>query len=195
MNIMKRPYQLNRRAVSQDRTRQKIVDAAIALHQSKGLAATSVDDIAKRAKVGKVTVYRHFPDEMELVSACSGHYFELHPLPDYKLWEKIDGAAKRLCQGLRDTYRFHQETAPMMAQVLAEAKDLPIMAPYHQHFQNAAQVLAAPWRRSAAEKKLLKAAIAHALAFTTWHSLVGEQRLSETKAIELMMRLTCTKPK
>jgi len=114
MKSMKRPYQLKRRAESQDRTRQKIVDAAIALHQSKGLAATTVEDIARRAKVGKVTVYRHFPDEVALVGACSGQYFQRHPLPDIEDWRNIGDPPERLRRGLRDTYRYHRETEAMM---------------------------------------------------------------------------------
>ena len=35
-------------------------------------AATTVTDIAERAGVGRVTVYRHLPDETALAGACSG---------------------------------------------------------------------------------------------------------------------------
>jgi AcrR family transcriptional regulator len=86
---MTRSYRLKRRAERQDQTRQKIVEAAIALHQDKGLAATTMADVAERAGVGRVTVYRHFPDEAALVGACSGQYFERHPLPDPELWLEI----------------------------------------------------------------------------------------------------------
>ena len=193
-NIMKRSYQLKRRAEAQGRTRQKIVDAAIELHQSKGLAATTVGDIAQRAKVGKVTVYRHFPDEAALVGACSGQYFQRHPLPDIEDWRRIGDASERLRHGLRDTYRYHRETEPMMIQVLAEARDLPIMDPYHAHWRRAADILADPWSASARDKAPLNAALALALAFDTWHLLVRAQRLTDNQAIELMIRLTCDCP-
>ena len=48
---MKRTYRQKERAASQDRTRQKIVDAAVALHQEKGVIATSFGDVAERAGV------------------------------------------------------------------------------------------------------------------------------------------------
>ncbi len=92
MNIMKRSYHLKHRAEARAHTRQKIIDATVELHQEKGLMATSVSDIAKRAKVGKVTVYRHFPDETALVSACSGEYFQLNPLPNTESWLTIKDA-------------------------------------------------------------------------------------------------------
>lgn len=58
---MTRPYTLKRRAERQDETRRRIVEAAIELHQTIGPAATTVSEIAQRAGVGRVTVYRHFP--------------------------------------------------------------------------------------------------------------------------------------
>ena len=187
--MAKRSYRLRRRAESQGRTRQKIVDAAIQLHQAKGLAATTMSDIAARANVGKVTVYRHFPDEASLVGACSGQYFQRHPLPDLEGWRSIGDAVARLRQGLRDTYAYHRATEPMMSRVLSEARDLPIMDPYHAHWRRAAEILADPWPGSARDKALLRAALAVALSFDTWRLLVRAQRLTDDDAIELMMRL------
>ena len=69
---MSRPYDLGQRLQSQQETRQRIVDAAVALHESLGVARTTVTDIAKRAGVGRLTVYRHFPNMLALGSACSG---------------------------------------------------------------------------------------------------------------------------
>ncbi len=191
VNIMTRSYQLKRRAESRDRTREKIVEAAIALHQSRGIAATSMGDIAKAAGVGKVTVYRHFPDEAALVGACSGLYFQRHPFPDVEAWRGIGDASERLHRGLRDSYRYHRATEAMMARVLAEARDLPLMAPYHDYWRGAAEVLAEPWPGSAREMALLKAGLALALSFDTWHLLARGQGLSDDQAVRLMMRLTC----
>jgi len=187
---MKRPYRLKARAKRQDRTRQKIVEATIALHQAKGLAATTVSDIAARARVGKVTVYRHFPDEAALVGACSTQYFERHPFPDPEAWRNIKDPAARLRRGLRDTYAYHRATAPMMERVLAEARDLPVTAPYHAHWRRAAEILAAAWPVPVRRSKTLRAALALALSFDTWHLLVGSRRLTDDQAIALMMRLT-----
>ena len=186
---MKRSYQLKQRAQNRNRTRQRIVDAAIALHQSKGLAATTIGDIAERAKVGKVTVYRHFPDEAALVGACSGQYFQHHPLPDIEDWRRIGDAHERLLLGLRETYRYHRATEAMMARVLSEARDLPIMEPYHAHWKRAAEILAEPWSASTIDKVLLNAGLALALTFETWHTLVRSEGLTDAQAIELMMRL------
>jgi AcrR family transcriptional regulator len=191
VKIMARSYRLKRRGERQQRTRQKIVEAAIELHQAKGLAATTMSEIAERAKVGRVTVYRHFPDEAALVGACSGQYFQRHPLPDPESWASVRDAEERLRLGLRETYAYHKATEPMMTRVLAEARDLPIMIPYHDHWKRAADTLSAAWSVSDRRKTLLKAALALALNFDTWRFLVRERHLTDKQAVELMTRMTC----
>ena len=57
---------------------QAVMAAAKAMFIERGYAATSMDDIAKRAKVGKATVYEHFQSKEELFAAfvnseCKGH--------------------------------------------------------------------------------------------------------------------------
>lgn len=188
-NIMKRTYRLRQRAEGQKQTRQKIVEAAIELHQSKGIAATTIGEIADRANVGKVTVYRHFTDETALLGACSGQYFEQHPLPNIEAWRQVGDASDRLRLGLTETFGFHRETAPMMEKVLGESRELAIMKPYFEHWQSAAEILAEPWQASERQNRSLIAALRLALAFETWHLLVEEQGLEEGQAIEMMMRL------
>src|SRR5579872_2114313 len=115
---MTRVYTLKRRAEHQDQTRQKIVDATIELHQSIGAARTTISEIATRAGVGRVTVYRHFPDEETLFYACSGHYFTHHPFPDVARWREISDPAERLRRGLHESYEWHEENAQMIAMAL-----------------------------------------------------------------------------
>ena len=186
---MARPYQLKRRAERQDETRRRIVEAAIELHQTVGPAATTMSDIAERAQVGRVTVYRHFPDEPTLARACSGLYFERHPAPDFDRWREISDPAERLRTALRETYAYHRATEAMMTRVLADARDHEVMAPYHALWRHAADVLAVPWRARGRRRTLLRAGIALALSFDTWRSLVREQGLTDDQAIDVALRL------
>ena len=186
---MARAYKLRRRAEHQDQTRQKIVDATIELHQSIGAAQTTISEIAKRAGVGKVTVYRHFPDEESLFYACSGHYFSQHPFPDLALWRQIPDPVERLQTGLRESYAWYEENAQMIGMALAEARHLPMMAPYHAYWDDAAETLAAAWRTRGQQRKNQKAAIVLALSFDTHRTLTREQQLSTERAIALMSRL------
>lgn len=68
-----RPYRLSRRARSLEETRQRILDATVALHAEKGSLATSYAEIAARADVAVPTVYKHFPDRAALIQGCTGH--------------------------------------------------------------------------------------------------------------------------
>lgn len=186
---MARKYELRQRAETQAETRQRIIEAAIELHQTIGPAATTISDIAERAGVGRVTVYRHFPDEMTLAGACSGLYFERHPAPDPASWEAISDPAERLRTALREVYAHHRETEAMMSHVLADARDHDVMAPYHELWRRAAEVLLAPWRVSGRRRTLLRAGIAVALSFDTWRTLARDQQLSDEQAAEVASRL------
>jgi AcrR family transcriptional regulator len=48
-------------------TREKILAATLACVDDDGLAATSIEDIARRASVGRATIYRQFPGGREQV--------------------------------------------------------------------------------------------------------------------------------
>lgn len=159
------------------------------LHQSKGLAATSFTDVAERANVGRVTVYRHFPDETALVGACSGQYFSRYPPPDIEAWMQIKDAGKRLVHALQTIYRYHRQTEPMMSRVLPEARNLEIMEPYHAHWRRAVEILAEPLNPSPKERPALEAGLALALDFETWRLLVHDHHLSEDAAINLVTKL------
>lgn len=185
---MARPYTLRRRAEQQGETRRRIVEAAIELHQTIGPAATTVTEIAERAGVGRVTVYRHFADELTLARACSGLYFERHPAPDPERWTAIEEPEERLRTALRETYAYHRATEQMLSHVLADARDHPVMAPYHAHWERAADVLVAPWRARGRARTALRAAIALALDFETWRTLTSNG-LGDREAAELMVRL------
>jgi AcrR family transcriptional regulator len=188
---MTRAYELKSRAVRQDETRQRIVDATIELHQTIGPARTTISEIADRAQVGRVTVYRHFPDEATLSRACSGQYLERHPLPDPEPWRAIADPVERLETGLRESYAYHRLTEAMFTHVLADARDHPVMAPYHGYWSHAADILATPWPARGKRRALLRAGIALALSFDTWRTLTKEQLLSDPQAVSLMLRLAC----
>lgn len=186
---MARRYRLKERGARQRQTRRKIVEAAIELHQERGIAATTMSDIAERADVGRVTVYRHFADEAALVGACSAQYFERHPPPDPEAWRSTEDASARLRLGLAAVYAFFRETEPMLQRVYAEARDLPIMEPYHANWRYMAEVLAEPWGLSGRDGEILEAALALALDYETWRLLVRQRGLSDDEAIDLLAAL------
>jgi AcrR family transcriptional regulator len=191
-----RPYTLKRRAERQDETRQRIVEATIELHQTIGPKLTTISQIAERAGVGRVTVYRHFPDELTLARACSGCYLERNPPPDPSPWKAIADPDERLRTALHETYAYHRATQRMFSHVLADARDHPVMIPYHQHWRHAVDVLLEPRPERGRQRTRLRAAIALALSFDTWRTLTQENGLTGPQAADLMVTLArpCARP-
>jgi AcrR family transcriptional regulator len=191
---MTRKYRLKRRAERQDDTRERIVNAAIELHQTIGPAATTVSDIAERAGVGRVTVYRHFPDELTLFRACSGSYLQRNPLPDPQRWHEIADPLQRLRSALMEVYEYHRTHEAIFTHVLADVRDHEVMTPYHAHWERAADVLVAPWRARGRRRALLRAGIGLALSFDAWRSLVRDHGLTNDQAVDLALRLAIDLP-
>lgn len=182
---MTRKYEQKSRAKAQEKTKKKIVDATVKLHQKKGILNTSVLDIAKLAGVGKVTVYRHFPTDQDLLTACSGQYFHDHPFPNTEQWINIKDPDELLRFALKQIIVFHQQTAPMMRGVLSEARNHPVVMPYHEYWKTASAILSA---HKPMDKKFV-ASVNLAVSFDTWNTLSHEQGLSNEEALEVLYKL------
>jgi TetR/AcrR family transcriptional repressor of mexJK operon len=61
--------------------RKAILDAASALFLERGIAATTVEAVAERASVSKMTVYSHFPDKPALLAAVFDRNLSAIELP------------------------------------------------------------------------------------------------------------------
>jgi len=172
------------RAEQVAQTRQRIVDAAVALHGSVGPAATTIAAIADLAQVTRLTVYRHFPDEEALFNACSAHWLSQQRLPAPDAWARIGDPAGRLRAGLADLYRFYRQGADMLVLIYRDFEALP--EPHQEGLRERdglfREVLAAPF----GDERLTIAAIGHAVSFWTWHSLCAVQGLSDQEAVDIM---------
>jgi AcrR family transcriptional regulator len=56
-------------AEPQDEGTRRILDAALAAYQEFGLRRTTMEDVARRAGIGRATLYRRFPQKSDLVAA------------------------------------------------------------------------------------------------------------------------------
>ena len=196
---MGRTYQLKQRAENQEATRRRIVDATIALHQSRGDVGTTVSAIAERAGVGRTTVYRHFPDERALLTACTSHYFADNPPPDPSRWADIDDPDARLCTTLEELYAYYRQNETMLARAEEDAPTNPVLAellaPFNA-FQGQVRDLLMVGRddTDALSRPVVAAAIGHALAFGTWRSLARDQGVDDAVVVALMTRLVDCAP-
>ncbi len=191
---MARKYQLQRRAQRQEETRQRIVEAAVHLHQTVGGSKASISAIAELAGVERLTVYRHFPDERSLVIAYTSHYQAANPPPDPGSWLSIIDAEQRLRRGLTEIYAFHRRTEQMSTHAMRDMEEKPVLrevlAPYFVYWEQVRDGFASAWgTRNAPGAPWIRAAIGHAISFQTWRSLVREQGLEDTEAVELMLSM------
>jgi len=187
----RRKYEQRRRAENQAETRQRIVEAAVALHESLGPTKTTISAVAERAAVGRPTVYRHFPDELSLFKACSGHYLARHPPPDPQAWQHLEDPEARLRTALANTYAWYRATASMFAGVYRDLPDMPVlgevMAPLLARQDAIVANLVEAW--PPARARLIRASVRHALALPIWQSLAVRDALSDEEIIELMTTL------
>jgi AcrR family transcriptional regulator len=193
MSAEKRPYRKKRRAELEEQTRRRITESAVALHKELGPARTSISAIAERAGVRRSTVYRHFPDDEALFAACSSHHRAANPAPDPRPWAAIEDPAARTESALRELYAFYRRTQAMYASLLRDEPLVPIverlLRDFYRYLRTIEDLLIAGRGLSGNAARRTRAAIGHALAFPTWHSLTHKQRLTDTDAVALMCLL------
>jgi AcrR family transcriptional regulator len=193
MTDQKRRYEKKRRAELEERTRLRITESAVALHGTLGPSRTSISAVAEHAGVRRSTLYRHFPDEAALFAACAGHWMASNPLPDLGRWAGIRPPGERLRVALAELYSHYRRTERMMDNLLRDEETVPVVkqlfAGFHEYIEAAHRVLMAGRTARGAPRRRLLAATGHALAFSTWRSLVREQGLEDSQAAALMCRL------
>jgi AcrR family transcriptional regulator len=86
----------NKRKAAVEETRQRILEATLALHSEKGIFGTSWQDIARRADVSVGTVYKHFPSLDELVPACGELMYAITRPPSLEDAPRIFAEARSL---------------------------------------------------------------------------------------------------
>jgi AcrR family transcriptional regulator len=182
------------RQESVDQTRLRITEATMRLHEQVGPAATTVSAIADLAGVTRLTVYRHFPDEEAIVRACSSHWRALHPRPDPAAWASIDDPAQRLQTALSETYAWARDAAPMMTKIYRDLHLMPtfVSETLSREQQSRVAILIKGFPASGRKAHRLRAALAHAMDFRTWHSLCVLGGLRDDEAIQLMLATVST---
>ena len=184
---MTRTYTKSKRAEKEAETRQRIVEAALALHGEVGPNATTISMIAERAGVQRHTVYAHLPDERSVFMACSGLHAEQSPPPSPELWAALNDPEARLGAALTALYGWFADNEPVLANVLRDAERNPTL-------REVADLRLAPSLGSlhaslaTGMTQAQQAALVLALSFHTWRTLVREAGLGGAGAVALMKR-------
>jgi AcrR family transcriptional regulator len=188
-----RPYRMRRRAESQQQTRLRITESAVALHGSVGPSRTTISAVAARAGVRRSTVYRHFPDEAALFDACSAHWAAANPLPELGAWAAIASPHERLEVALDELYAFYRRTEGMLDNLFRDEKTMPLVEERFSAFRGylvaARDTLMAGRGVRGAARRRTRAALGHAIAFSTWKSLAATEGLGDAEAAGLLRGL------
>lgn len=165
-----RKYRQTRRAEQQQETRRRIVEAAVALHGEVGPRDTTIKAVAERAGVERLTVYRHFPDQVALFQACTSHWLEAHPLPDPEAWRSVADPAARAVVLLERLYAYYRRTQRVWTLSWRDRNDVAAlaapMAAVDRYLDELSFDLA-----PAGSSQPQRATAAHVLRFSTWQSL------------------------
>ena len=185
--MSKRPYTLKRRAEQQAETRQRIVEATVALHSTLGPSRSPLSLIAERAGVQRHTLYAHFPDERSLVLACSGHAFDRDPPPDAEPWRAIADRGERLAAGLAEIHSWYARNAEMLVNVLRDAEHMPIVREVSALHMGPR---IAGWHAVLDEglAPAQQAMLALMLSFPSWRTLTQEAGLAPEAAVALAVQ-------
>lgn len=104
---VRRRYRLGRRAETSEETRQRLVEATFQLHAERGIAETSMRDIAERAGVSIGTVYHHFPSYGDAIMACGAYTSEHVPAPTSAIFAGAAGREERVLRLARALFEYY----------------------------------------------------------------------------------------
>ena len=133
-----RKYSMDKRRAAVEETRQRILEAALALHSEKGIFGTSWQDIARRADVSVGTVYKHFPSLDELVPACGELMYAITRPPSLEDASEIFAGAntfeERLGCLISELFDFYERGAPYIETDFQE-RQLPMVQEWEAYMR------------------------------------------------------------
>jgi AcrR family transcriptional regulator len=140
-----RKYTMDKRKAAVQETRQRIVEATLALHAEKGIFGTSWQDIAQRADVSVGTVYKHFPSLDELVPACGELMYAITRPPSLEDAPQIFAGAhsleERLERLISELFDFYERGASYIETDFQE-RQLPAVQEWEAYWRATIEGLA-----------------------------------------------------
>jgi len=134
-----RKYSMHKRKAAVEETRQRILEATLALHAEKGIFGTSWQDIAKRADVSVGTVYKHFPSLDVLVPACGELMYAITRPPSLedapRIFAGADSTEERLGRLLSELFDFYERGAPYIETDFQERR-LPAVVEWEAYMRS-----------------------------------------------------------
>lgn len=190
--MAQRKYEMRERAAAVEQTRRRILEATSACHRERGISATSLDDVARRAGVALGTVYRHYPTLETLIGACGAVFLDRFAPPDpdqaREHFRGLSTREERLSRLVDTVAASYRRAATGFVRVREAKDDFAATAAGHQRIEASLDALVAeavrPLRYSPQRRQALRAL----LDARVWQSLV-DHGLDQAAAERALRRL------
>lgn len=167
---------MHQRAAGVEVTRRRILEATSACHRERGITATSLDDVARRAGVALGTVYRHYPTLEDLIGACGAVFLERFALPApqqaAELFKGLASKEERLARLVDAIARSYRSAAIGFVRVRESKDDFTATGTAHERIEASLDALVdeaiGPFSYSQERRQALRAL----LDARVWQSLV-----------------------
>jgi AcrR family transcriptional regulator len=157
-------------------TRARIVDAAKELHAERGVIATSWHDVAERAGVSPVTVYRHFRSLRELIPACALSFVDaVDPISEEEAraaFAELPSAVERLGRLIGDNCACYERGRGWFHAAMREADLVPELGDVVRSQQATLRTLIRAALEGWEAPEELVSALVAVIDFPFWRSLI-----------------------
>ena len=179
---------MGKRGAAVQQTRQRILEATLALHSEKGILGTSWQEIARRADVSVGTVYKHFPSLDELVPACGELMYAITRPPSLEDAPEIFAGAhsleERLERLISELFDFYERGAPYIETDFQE-RQLPMVQEWEAHMRATIAGLVREALHSVGADERTVQGVSALLNFSTFKSFM-ERDIQKEQAEEIM---------
>jgi AcrR family transcriptional regulator len=189
-----RKYTMDKRRAAVEETRQRILEAALALHSEKGIFGTSWQDIAHRADVSVGTVYKHFPSLDELVPACGELVYAITRPPSLEdapqIFAEANSLEERLGRLIEELFAFYERGAPYIETDFQERR-LPAVVEWEAYMRATIAGLVREALVCAEPDEHTVQSVSALLDFSTFKSFVDRDIQKEQAAKTMSEVLLC----
>jgi AcrR family transcriptional regulator len=185
---------MGKRRAAVEETRQRIVEATLALHAEKGIFGTSWQDIAHRADVSVGTVYKHFPSLDELVPACGELMYAITRPPSLedapRIFARAGSLEERLGRLISELFDFYERGAPYIETDFQE-RQLPAVVEWEAYMRSVIAGLVREALVFAGPDERTVQAVSALLDFSTFKSFLDREIPKEQAAKTVGEVLLC----
>jgi AcrR family transcriptional regulator len=185
---------MDKRRAAVEETRQRILEATLALHSEKGIFGTSWQDIAHRADVSVGTVYKHFPSLDELVPACGELAYAITRPPSLEdapqIFAEANSLEERLGRLIEELFAFYERGAPYIETDFQERR-LPAVVEWEAYMRATIAGLVREALVSAEPDEHTVQAVSALLDFSTFKSFLDRDISKEQAAKTINEVLVC----